>query len=90
MIGISSVNRVTLADALCANAAAAVVFALICDALAEAEVTRRNDICLGAVPAEPVVDEEEDVDDDDDDDDDDEKDEDEDRVDDAANDAGSA
>ncbi len=56
-------------------------------------MTRRNDICLGAVPVEPVVDEEDpvvDEEDDDDDDDDDDKDEDEDRVDGTANDAGSA
>ena len=78
-------NRVTLADALCANAAAAVVFAVVWDAFAAAEVTSRNTICLGAVV--PVDAE----DDDDDNDDDDKGDEemDEDRVDDAANDAES-
>ncbi len=85
-------NRVTLADALCANAAAAVDFALIGDAFAEAEVTSRKEICLGAVAAVPVV-EDDDADDDDEDDDDDNMDDeevDEDRVDDAASDAGSA
>ena len=82
-IGVSSVNRVTLADAWEANAAAAVVLAEVAVALV-AVVASRSDICLGALAAGAADEKEDDAEVDDD------EEEEEENADGGVNDAGSA